>query len=128
LEQEQGVLNALEPPPEVESLKISGYGGTCLPWWMVKESCPCQFLSLTGLTLWDIPNLKLMGGLSILPSLKDLGLFQVVKLEELWTTTCGTETGEEESKAQYCFPVLSRLSIRACPKLNVKPCFPPSLN
>jgi hypothetical protein len=53
LEQEQDVLNALEPPSEVESLKISGYGGTCLPWWMVKESCPRQFLSLTGLTLWD---------------------------------------------------------------------------
>jgi Leucine-rich repeat (LRR) protein len=48
-------------------------------------------------------------------------------LEELWTTSSGFETGEKELAAQYLFPVLSSLQIFGCPKLNVSPYFPPSL-
>ncbi|CAO2145918.1 unnamed protein product [Urochloa humidicola] len=40
----------------------------------------------------------------------------------------GQLTRLEEVRAQDCFPVLSELSIRDCPKLStVKPYFPPSL-
>ena len=32
VEQEQGVLSALEPPTRIKELEIKGYRGTCLPW------------------------------------------------------------------------------------------------
>jgi len=141
MEQEQGVLSALEPPSHIESLKIKGYQGLCLPRWLMeqngssycegttlKQTGPCQYLSLTNLTLSHFPNLKHMRGLVKFPSLKDLKLLEMASLEELWTTTRGFEIQEEELSAQYCFPAVSNLSIRDCPKLRtIKPYFPPSL-
>jgi len=141
VEQEQGVLSALEPPSQIESLKIKGYQGPCLPRWLMeqndssycegttlKQTGPCQYLSLTNLTLSHFPNLKHMRGLVKFPSLKDLDLLEMASLEELWTTTRGFEIQEEELSAQYCFPAVSNLSIRDCPKLStMKPYFPPSL-
>jgi len=141
VEQEQGVLSALEPPSHIESLKIKGYQGLCLPRWLMeqngssycegttlKQTGPCQYLSLTNLTLSHFPNLKHMRGLVKFPSLKDLKLLEMASLEELWTTTRGFEIQEEELSAQYCFPAVSNLSIRDCPKLStMKPYFPPSL-
>ena len=140
MEQDQGVLNALEPPSQINSLKICGYRGPCLPPWMMKQndsSCCggkmikqtslCQFLSLTNMTLEGFPNLKYIRGLLVFGSLKSLNLLRMAYLEELWTTTSGFEIQEEEFGAQCCFPVLSELCIKGCPKLNVKPYFPPSL-
>ncbi|CAL4985293.1 unnamed protein product [Urochloa decumbens] len=140
-DQDLGVLNGLEPPPRVEDIEIRRYRGPCLPrWWMeqkdssycdgmtLKQSSPCQFLSLTKLTLSQIPNLKHMWGVLKFPSLKSLKLSKMANLEDLWTTANGFEILEEEVRAQDCFPVLSELSIRDCPKLStMKPYFPPSL-
>jgi hypothetical protein len=137
MEQELGVLCALEPPPEIMMLEISGYGGPGLPCWMSKQcdsfylenktSTPPRFHGLTQLMLEHLPNLKHMRGLVELPSLKTFNLHGMPSLEELWTTTNGLEIGEDEVGVQYCFPVLSTLFIGNCPKLNVKPYFPRSL-
>ena len=117
VEQEQGVLSALEPPKQIMDLKIKGYRGTCLPWWMMKhndssycedtlsqQTSPCQFMSLTHLNLSYLPNLKHVRGLSEFPSLKFLTLWSMPNLEELWTTTGGLKTGEDALKAQCSFP------------------------
>ena len=66
VEQEQGVLSALEPPSHIESLKIKGYQGLCLPRWLMeqngssysegttlKQTGPCQYPSIT-----DCPQLS----------------------------------------------------------------------
>jgi len=135
------VLSALEPPSQIESLEIKGYQGPCLPRWLMeqngssycegttlKQTGPCQYLSLTNLTLSHFPNLKHMRGLVKFPSLKDIELSKMASLEELWTTTRGFEIQEEELSAQYCFPAVSNLFIWDCPKLStMKPYFPPSL-
>jgi len=64
----------------------------------------------------------------VFPSLKSLELLEMATLEEVWTTTDGFEIQEEKLGAQYCFPVLSNLSILDCPQLStVKPYLPPSL-
>lgn len=96
---------------------------------MLKHAGPCQFPYLTRMTLEDIPNLKHMRGLVEFPSLMHLQLFGLHNLEELCTTTSGFEIGNRdgELQAQYCFPVLRSISVRNCPKLNVKPHFPASL-
>jgi hypothetical protein len=140
VEQDQGVLNALEPPSQINSLKICGYRGPYLPPWMmkqndspccggkmIKQTSICQFLSLTNMTLEGFPNLKYIRGLLVFDSLQSLNLLGMANLEELWTTTSGFEIQAEELGAQCCFPVLSELCVKGCPKLNVKPYFPPSL-
>ncbi|OEL22199.1 putative disease resistance protein RGA3 [Dichanthelium oligosanthes] len=140
IEHDQGVLDALEPPSEIKTLSISGYRGPYLPYWMRNQSnsyCPdCvilnqsnspQFHCLTEMKLEGLPNLKHMRGLSELPSLKSIYIYEMPNLEELWMTTTGLEIGEEKEGTQYCFPVLSHLFIKDCPRLNVKPYFTPSL-
>ncbi|CAD6254342.1 unnamed protein product [Miscanthus lutarioriparius] len=94
---------------------------------MIKHTSLCQFLSLTNMTLEGFPNLKYIRGLLVFGSLKSLNLLRMANLEELRTTTSGFEIQEEEFGAQCCFPVLSELCVTGCPKLNVKPYFPPSL-
>ncbi|CAL5092683.1 unnamed protein product [Urochloa decumbens] len=49
------------------------------------------------------------------------------KLVELLTTKGSFTNGEGEEEVQYCFPCLHDLVIGDCPKLIVKPYFPPSL-
>ncbi|XP_039822560.1 uncharacterized protein LOC120684742 [Panicum virgatum] len=141
VEQEQGVLSGLEPPSQIESLVICRYQGPCLPRWLMeqngssysegttlKQTGPCQYLSLTYLTLFQSPNLKHMRGLVRFPSLKSLKLSEMASLEELWTIASGIEIQEVELSAQYCFPILSNLYIENCPKLStVKPYLPPWL-
>ncbi|KAL6868259.1 hypothetical protein ACP4OV_015104 [Aristida adscensionis] len=139
-QQDLDVLRALEPPSEVQTLEIRGYRGPYLPHWFGEESessyregklldktCTSKFLCLTELRLAKLQNLEHLRGLLVLPSLKIFSLEGMPNLEELWSTTTGSEIGEEESGARYCFPVLSDLVIKQCPKLIVVPCFPPSL-
>jgi len=140
MEQVQGMLSALEPPSQITNMKINYYQGSCLPRWMMaindssfckavvlKQTGPCQFLSLTELRLRNCPNTKQMRGLWVLPSLKSLFLLEMANLEELWTVTSDSGNSEEEICGQCCFPALSNISILGCPRLNVKPHFPPSL-
>jgi Leucine-rich repeat (LRR) protein len=140
MEKELGILRALEPPSQIKDIKITGYRGHYLPPWlmkqndssyceaiMLKQTGPCQFLSLTELRLRNCPNMKQMRGLWVLPSLKSLFLIKMANLEELWTITSDSGNSGEEIRGQCCFPALSDISISGCPRLNVKPHFPPSL-
>lgn len=138
IEHDQGVIDALEPPSEIKTLCISGYGGQHLPFWMRKQSNSyCletlnqtnypQFYYLTELKLEGLPNLKHMQGLLLFPSLKSIYLYKLPNLEELWMTATGLDIGEEEVGMRYCFPVLSHLFIKDCSRLIVKPYFTPSL-
>ncbi|GJN02723.1 hypothetical protein PR202_ga20101 [Eleusine coracana subsp. coracana] len=118
LEHDLTVLNALEPPAKVKTLSIGGYRGLCLPYWMGGES---DTSCLEGIIIAKLEASTTCG----LTSLITLQLDGMPKLEELWTITIEIE--EEELGAKFCFPSLSSLKIRKCPKLNVKPYFPPSL-
>jgi hypothetical protein len=94
---------------------------------MLCQTSQPRFLCLTELKLYRLPNLEHMRGILVLPSLKTLYLWDIPMLKELWTTTSGLGIGEEEVSGQYCFPVLSCLQVHWCPKLIMKPYFPPSL-
>ncbi|TVU26303.1 hypothetical protein EJB05_28842, partial [Eragrostis curvula] len=133
------VLDALEPPSEIEKLRIDGYRGSHLPCWMskqsdssylegplLKQSGQPRFHCLIHLGLSEMPNLKRVQGILVLPSLKSIMLFRMPILDELWTITSGLGIGKEVSE-QYCFPILSDVQICCCPKLVVKPYFPPSV-
>jgi hypothetical protein len=89
---------------------------------------PPEFSQLTKLVLDSLPNLEHLGELVELPLIKILKLRGMPKLVELLTTTTGlATTGEEGVEVQCCFHHLSTLVISDCPKLVVKPYFPPSL-
>ncbi|KAF8692273.1 hypothetical protein HU200_039881 [Digitaria exilis] len=140
MEKDLDVLNSLEPPSEIEKLGISGYRGLQLPHWITKRSGSCalfdihmlkgsnlpRFSLLSKLVLENLPNMEHLQGLADLPGIKILKLRGMPKLG-LLTTTTSSGKGEEEDGVQYCFPQLSTLVISDCPKLNVKPYFPPSL-
>ena len=125
MEQVQGILNTLEPPSQIKDMQIIGYQGSCLPRWMMaqndssfseaiilKQTVPCQFLSLTELRVDNCANLKQMRGLCQLPSLKSLFLLKMANLEELWTITSDFENSEEEIlRGHCCFPALFLISI-----------------
>ena len=93
---------------------------------MSKQTSPSQFLWLIELSLELLPNLKSLQGLVELPSMKNLTLTGMPNLEELWITSC-LETGQGEEGVQYCFPMLTNLAVKLCPKLYVKPYLPPCL-
>ncbi|KAL6847279.1 hypothetical protein ACP4OV_023132 [Aristida adscensionis] len=141
MEKDLDLLNSLEPPSEIEKLRISSYRGMHLPCWMTKQidSCvlsdkhmlkqsrPPQFSHLTNLVLENLPNLEHLQGLLDLPVLNILKLKQIPNLAELLSTRIGLANGEEAVEVQFCFPHLSTVVISDCPKLIVKPYFPPSL-
>nr|AAN23093.1 putative rp3 protein [Zea mays] len=138
LNKEFHLLDSLEPPSKIEKLRIRGYRGSQMPRWMTKQSdccCPAddthivmqrnpsEFSHLIELVLDNLPNLEHLGELVELPLIKILKLKILPKLGELLTTT----TGEEGVEVQCCFHHVSTLVIIDCPKLVVKPYFPPSL-
>jgi Leucine-rich repeat (LRR) protein len=141
MEKDLGLLNSLEPPSDIENLRISGYGGLQLPHWMAKQSSSSylsdmnmlkqsnlpQFSYLSKLVLENLPNLVHLWGLKDLPGIKILKLRVMPKLVEFVTATTALPKGEDEDEAQCCFPHLLTLVISDCPKLNVKPYFPLSL-
>ncbi|GMJ12805.1 hypothetical protein like AT3G14470 [Hibiscus trionum] len=129
---DEEILNALQPPPSLKKLRISGYQGVRFPKWMMDLLLPnlveieligcggCDQLPPLGklrflkvLTIWGMGTLKRMdsgfyGDMeSSFPSLEVLKIEGVPCLEE-WRTMNGGEY----------FPLLRSLSIRGCcPKL-----------
>uniref|UniRef100_A0ACD5Y294 Uncharacterized protein n=1 Tax=Avena sativa TaxID=4498 RepID=A0ACD5Y294_AVESA len=111
---------------------------------------PPRFPHLTSMSLGGHPNVKHLTGLVELPSLECLSLDGFYTLEsinigpfppltklsignvpqslELTTVTRAILVDNDGlPKMQCCFPRLSDLAISLCPKLNLNPCFPASL-
>jgi len=125
VEQEQGVLSGLEPPSQIESLVICRYQGPCLPRWLMeqngssysegttlKQTGPCQYPSLTCLTLFRSPNLKM------LPD----AIQHLTSLESLALICCGALAELPEGIGQLS--ALRRLHIYFCSALQ---CLPQSI-
>ncbi|TVU50672.1 hypothetical protein EJB05_02051 [Eragrostis curvula] len=88
IENEVAVLDGLEPPSGIRSLKVSGYAGSTYAQWMLQQvstgaaQCP-RFPWLRRLELSDSPNLKHLRGLVELPRLEKLVLSQMPALESI---------------------------------------------
>jgi len=140
MEKDLRLLNGLEPPSEIQELRVGGYSGLRLPCWMTKQSDsfdladmhmlkkskPLPFSHLTKLVLENLPNLEHLQGLVDLPAIKILELRALPKLD-LLTFTADVADGKEEVDLQCHFPSLLELVIGDCSKLNVKTYFPLSL-
>jgi Leucine-rich repeat (LRR) protein len=134
----EGVLEGLQPHPDIRSLTIEGYGGEYFPSWILElnnltvlrmEDCSkCRQLPTLGclprlkiLEMSRMPNVKCIGnefysssgGAAVLfPALKELTLSKMDGLEE-WVVPGG--------EAVAVFSRLEKLSIWKCGKLESIP-------
>ncbi|XP_072996174.1 putative disease resistance protein RGA1 isoform X1 [Typha latifolia] len=149
----EAMLEALQPHQNLQELRIWEYQGSKFPTWMRRQME--SFLpNLVKIELEHIPNceyLPVLGQLPKLeeifiremlqvrriseefcgvrnttgtsfPSLKRLDLMEMLELEE-WVTAVA---GDGERGASL-FPCLEELNIQNCPKLQIRPCIPPSV-
>ncbi|KAF6139682.1 hypothetical protein GIB67_002487 [Kingdonia uniflora] len=83
-EEMEGVLEVLQPHPNLEELKINQYPGSKLPSWMMSELAPIfsklRTLELTNLTQCTSTTLPSLGRLPMLEVLKIKGMKSVRRL------------------------------------------------
>ncbi|KAK5793567.1 hypothetical protein PVK06_034718 [Gossypium arboreum] len=151
--EDEMVLECLQPPPNLEILKVEGYAGTKLSSWLSSMT----MMNVTQLTLKNCTKCKHLPPLHRLSSLKLLKLSRLValenvsetemqkelfsakpttiffpSLEELWIRDCPNlkgwwrpgDVGEASNAQRPCFPCLSELHIYMCPNLTSMPLFP----
>ncbi|KAJ6764583.1 LEUCINE RICH REPEAT CONTAINING PROTEIN [Salix koriyanagi] len=109
------LIEVLQPPSDMERLRIGRYAGIVLPNWMM------ALTRLQELKLFDCGNLEVLPPLGRLPNLERLELGGVGGLYELeeWD---GIErrVGEEDATRTSIFimPQLQHLEIKTCPLLR----------
>ncbi|XP_016198982.1 disease resistance protein RGA2-like [Arachis ipaensis] len=127
------ILKALEPHPKLIKLEVGGYQGNCFPDWMGNP----DFKNLCFMKLVDCWNSQKLAPLGRLPSLKRLVIccmhnlkyvddesydggvargFQ--SLEYLVLSCMPNLEGLSKVEEVGMFPHLTRLHVRACPKLT----------
>ncbi|XP_028754370.1 putative disease resistance protein RGA1 [Neltuma alba] len=133
-ENEEKILEALQPHKQLKSLVVEGYLGTQLPQWMINPTLK----DLISLRLKGCKNLVCVSCLAKLPSLKRLSLsdmnhvqyideesyvdgvdrgFQALEGLELLRLPSIVKLSREDGDSM--FPRLSKLDITHCPQLNL---------
>ncbi|XP_028754371.1 putative disease resistance protein RGA3 [Neltuma alba] len=133
-ENEEKILEALQPHKQLKSLVVEGYLGTQLPQWMINPTLK----DLISLRLKGCKNLVCVSCLAKLPSLKRLSLsdmnhmqyideesyvdgvdrgFQALEDLELLRLQSIVKLSREDGDSM--FPRLSKLDITHCPQLNL---------
>jgi len=140
--EDEALLQNLQPPESLVTLKIQSYMATSFSGWMIDlASClpdlvriemvdlpRCEHLppfgqlqNLEQLILKRMPILRklgvdICGGNGAFKKLRELTLANLGNLEE-WVT-------KVSAKGEFMFPSLYKLEICHCPKLRLKPCLP----
>nr|GMD93982.1 putative disease resistance protein RGA3 [Ipomoea batatas] len=100
------VMEALKPPPELQTLKLMGYGGTHFPSWIL-----LSLDNLRILKIWRWVNCSSLPPLGKLPSLETL---LIGGMEEL--RYVGREFLGVAEVGGVAFPKLKKLEFLDCPK------------
>ncbi|MBA0696190.1 hypothetical protein Goari_002766, partial [Gossypium aridum] len=111
--EDEMVLECLQPPPNLEILKVEGYVGTKLSSWLSSMT----IMNVTQLTLKNCIKCKHLPPVHRLSSLKLLKLSRLVALENVSETEMQKELFSAKPKI-IIFPSLEELWIRDC--LNFK--------
>nr|XP_023890800.1 putative disease resistance protein RGA3 [Quercus suber] len=92
MEKDVAILNALEPPPRLESLEIRFYEGTTVyPNWMMSK-----LTYLKRLIIRECPNLEQLPPLGKLPLLKELEIVLARMIRKVGDEFLGIDIEEEE--------------------------------
>ncbi|CAL4993316.1 unnamed protein product [Urochloa decumbens] len=151
--EDEALLQALEPPEDLQKFRVQGYMGERFPKWKVElgsfqrgqlqevglmhfpmcNSLPQlgQVANLQKLHLCRMPKIKrlgreLFGKTGALMKLQNFTLEYMENLEE-WCTTMTSATGQLNQQG-FMFPALQELNIYHCPMLIMNPCPPRSIN
>ncbi|KAL2893110.1 putative disease resistance protein RGA3, partial [Bienertia sinuspersici] len=111
-----GVLDNLEPHPNIQSLYIRGFRGERFPRWMSATGghLTTQLNSLTSVLLYGCKRCLQLPSLGLLPNLKELNLcdFDVVGcIGEEFYYSCNNSRAEVVVNKQVLFPNLRYLSV-----------------
>lgn len=120
--QDDQIIDDLEPNEEIQQLHIHGYNGVKLPFWIENS----LLIHLVSLELEYCMNWKSLPSLRELNSLKYLILENLFQLEYIGTLP-ELHLEAVESDNAWLPPFLSTLIIRWCPKLRELPAIPCSL-
>uniref|UniRef100_A0A7N2LTM2 Disease resistance protein RGA3 n=2 Tax=Quercus lobata TaxID=97700 RepID=A0A7N2LTM2_QUELO len=112
MEKDVAILNALEPPPRLESLQIYVYKGTTIyPNWMMSK-----LTYLKRLDIWICRNLEQLPPLGKLPLLEEMVIRSAPMIRKVGDEFLGIDIEEEElsesSKDIIIFPNLKSLEFR----------------
>nr|GME19641.1 putative disease resistance protein RGA3 [Ipomoea batatas] len=101
------VMEALKPPPELQTLKLMGYGGTHFPSWILLSLDNLRILKIWR---WCV-NCSSLPPLGKLPSLETLDIVGMKELRYVGREFLGvTEVGG------VAFPKLKKLEFYNCPE------------
>ncbi|KAL4597832.1 hypothetical protein ACB092_11G016900 [Castanea dentata] len=101
------VLNALEPPPNLQYLEITGYpGNTIYPNWMM------SWTTLKKLQLTRCRNLEHLPSLGQLPFLEVLAIKWLRKVKKVGNEFLGIEDSKNKKDYDIIFPNLKSLLFR----------------
>ncbi|EYU17618.1 hypothetical protein MIMGU_mgv1a025874mg, partial [Erythranthe guttata] len=101
----EGVLEGLEPHPNLRSLYVCGFRGRFLPSW-------CSMLNnLTEIGLEDCKDCEQVPTLGHLPHLKNLYLINLRKVKSIGSSFYGIENCSTSGNTITVFPALERLEL-----------------
>ncbi|CDP20712.1 unnamed protein product [Coffea canephora] len=126
LNQLECCIGTMEPPPNLERLRLVGYPGAQLPSWLVTKSLINNLIELIIDGPHNISSLPALGKLS---SLEQLTLQKVEKMECLGKEFFGVTKAlhesnlseDDEEVAVSIMPCLEELKISQCTKLETLP-------
>ncbi|CAL5201535.1 unnamed protein product [Lathyrus oleraceus] len=111
----KAVLDMLQPPMNLKSLKIDLYGGTSFPSWLGDSS----FSNMVSLCISNCEYCVTLPPLGQLPSLKDLEICGMKMLETIGPEFYCVQARECSNSSFQPFPSLECIKIHDMPNLKV---------
>ncbi|XP_055960174.1 putative disease resistance protein RGA3 [Mercurialis annua] len=111
------VLEALEPHPNIKSIMINFYMGEKFPAWVLRMQVPVEggsftlFNNLVELTLNGCSKCEQIPSLGYLQSLKYLEMSRMEKTEIIGNEFYGIDSGGDSNNGQRLFPALKSISL-----------------
>ncbi|CAL5204246.1 unnamed protein product [Lathyrus oleraceus] len=105
------VLDMLQPPINLKSLKIDLYGGTSFPSWLGNS----LFSNMVSLDIHNCEYCMTLPALGQLPSLKELSISNLLLLETIGSEFYCVEEGECSNSTFQSFPSLEYLKFHNMP-------------
>ncbi|OQU83454.1 hypothetical protein SORBI_3005G118800 [Sorghum bicolor] len=154
--EDEALLQALEPPENLQKFRVQGYMGERFPKWNVEIGSFCrgqlhelglmhfpmctslpqlgQLANLKKLHLCRMPKIRRLGRElgDDTGALKNLQSFTLEYMENLdkWCTTASASSQHQHQLRPegFMFPSLQELNIYHCPRLTMIPCPPRSID
>ncbi|RVW75560.1 putative disease resistance RPP13-like protein 1 [Vitis vinifera] len=107
-ENDELVMEGLQPHLNLKELSVYGYEGRKFPSWMMNDGLDSLLPNLCHIEMWDCSRCQILPPFSQLPFLKSLELYNMKEVEDM----------KESSPGKPFFPSLQILKFYKMPKLT----------